>query len=108
MAVVRSPFSSLVRLVADVVARDPRVPDAAREAFRSAVVTSLEGELSRLYGGEELCMWIPKLGPETRRARDERIASAISTGEPPAVVAKREKVSVHHVRRIRGRIGGGF
>lgn len=106
MPVVRSPLTRVLGLVADVVARDPRVPAEARDAFRAAVVTTIEGELSRMFGGEELCIYIPKVGFKARKDRDQRIEAALSKGEALESIAQRERVSTWTVRRMRGRIGG--
>ena len=82
------------------------IPEQNREVFKAAAVSVIEGELREMFGGEQIRLYIPKLGGETRKARDERIAAAIVAGEPPPSVAKRESVSERHVRRVRGRIGG--
>jgi Mor family transcriptional regulator len=94
--------------VADRLASDPAIPPENRSAYRETVVTVFSGQLSAMFGGEEVRFYVPKSATDLRQARDERIAAALSAGEPPAVVAQRERVSERHARRVRGRIGGAF
>lgn len=106
MSAIRAALAQLLDLAADVAARDSRIPPATREAYRANVRAVLQGELARLFGGSEVTFFVPKLGAEARRVREERIADALARGEAPASVARREGVSERHARRVRGRFGG--
>lgn len=105
MGAIRTAYSQLLDLAADVAAYDPRLPPGIRGDYWHAVRAALQGEMSRLYGGCEIIISVPKVAAEVRRARAMRIADAISRGEAPAVVAQREGVSARHARRVRGRFG---
>jgi hypothetical protein len=99
-------MSQVIGAIAERLAADPRIPVENREAYRQTVRSVIEAELSRLFPGEQLRMYIPKFGSAQRKERDERIAAAIAAGEAPDDIAKRESITVRHVRRLRGRIGG--
>lgn len=101
-----SLLSRLIRSVADRLSHHPSIPELSREVFKETAALEIETELRNHFGGEQIRLYIPKFGGETRKARDERIAAAIVAGEPAPSVAKRESVSERHVRRVRGRIGG--
>ena len=101
-----SLLARLIRAVADRLASHPSIPEQGRDLFKATAASVIEAELRSHFGGEQIRLYIPKFGGETRKARDERITAAIAAGEPPPSVAKREAVSERHVRRVRGRIGG--
>jgi Mor family transcriptional regulator len=101
-----SLLGRLIRAVADRLANHPSIPEQNRETFKATAALAIEAELRSHFGGEQVRLYIPKFGGETRKARDERITAAIAAGEAAPSVAKRESVSERHVRRVRGRIGG--
>lgn len=98
-------LARLIGAVADRLASDPGVPTANRSAYRDTVVSVFSAQLTAMFGGEEIRLYVPKTATDLRRARDERISVAVAAGETPATVASRERVSERHVRRVRGRIG---
>ena len=101
-----SLLGRLIRAVADRLSNHPSIPEQGRELFKATAAQVIEAELCNHFSGEQIRLYIPKFGGETRKARDERIAAAIVAGEAAPIVAKRESVSERHVRRVRGRIGG--
>lgn len=101
-------LAKLLGAVAERLASDPSIPPANRMAYRETVISVFSAQLSSMFGGEEVRFYVPKAATDLRVARDERIATAIAAGEPPATVAKRENITERHVRNIRGRIGGNF
>ena len=102
--IVTSLFSTVVRALADGVAAQPGVPPENRDALRDTARIVIASELQRMFGGEQLRMYVPKMSAEQRQERDARVAD--SKG-PSDDVARRERISDRQVRRIRGRIGGG-
>lgn len=102
--IVTSLFSTVVRALADGVAAHPGVPPENREALRDTARSVIAAELQRMFGGEQLRMYVPRLSAEQRQERDARVADADG---PADDVANRERLSDRQVRRIRGRIGGG-
>lgn len=100
-----SLFSTVVAALAERVANHHSVPATSREALRVTAVSIIACELQSMFGGEQLRMYVPRLSAEQRQARDERIGAA--PADPADNVARRERLSDRHVRRVRGRIGGG-
>lgn len=103
---VKSLFSTLVGTLAERVAMHPSIPAENRDALRETARSVIAGELQRMFGGDQLRMYVPRVSAEQRQERDERIGDALEDGAPPDEVAKRERLSDRHVRRLRGRIGG--
>jgi Mor family transcriptional regulator len=99
-------LAQLLGTVADRLAADPVIPPANRAAYRDTIVSVFSAQLSAMFGGEEVRFYVPKAASDLRAARDERIAAALAAGKPATDVAKVERVSERHVRRVRGRIGG--
>jgi hypothetical protein len=91
---------------ADMLAADPIIPPANRAAYRDTIVSVFSALFSGKFAGEELRLYVPKTPGDLRIARDERIAAALAAGKPATDVARTERVSERHVRRVRGRIGG--
>lgn len=89
-----------------------------RQAYTAATRTALRMCLSDTvyFGairaherpGEQTTVYKPSFPLEQRQERDLRIGAALSAGEPPEAIAKRENVSKRHLRRIRARILGGW
>jgi hypothetical protein len=98
-------IAQLIGKVADHLASDPRIPPDTRVAFRETVCSVFSAQLAAMFGGEEVRFYVPKAATDLRVARDERIAAALAAGRPATEVAKAERVSDRHVRRLRGRIG---
>lgn len=90
--------------MADRLAAHPSIPPENREAMRETARSVLDHEFRRMFGGELLQLYVPKI---EREQRDARIAAALEAGADPKDVAKREALTDRHVRRLRGRIGGG-
>jgi hypothetical protein len=98
-------FAQLIGKVADRLAADPLVPPENRSAYREQICSVFSAQLASMFGGEEVRFYVPKAATDLRVARDERIAAALAAGKPATEVAKAERVSDRHVRRLRGRIG---
>jgi hypothetical protein len=105
--VVKSLFSSLVGSLADRVATHPSIPIENRDALRETARSVIASELQRLFGGDQLRLYVPRVSAEQRQERDARIGEALVEGGQPDDVAQRERLSGRHVRRLRGRLGGG-
>ena len=101
-----SLLARLIQAVADRLSKHPSLPIHNRDVFKATAASLIEAELRSQFGGEQIRLYIPKVGGEIRKERDERIVAAILAGEATPSVAKRESVSERHVRRVRGRIGG--
>ena len=98
--IVASLFSTVVGALTDRVMSHADVLPGNRDAVRDAIAT----ELQRLFGGEHLRMYVPRLSAEQRRERDASIGATASA--PAETVAQRERISERWVRKVRGRIGG--
>jgi hypothetical protein len=98
-------LSVVINAVAERIAADPLVPEENRQALRDTAVTVIQGEFSAQFGWGEALFFLPKVWLEQRRARSERVAAALSAGEAAESIARREKISPRHLRRLRGRIG---
>jgi hypothetical protein len=98
-------LAQLLGKVADRLASDPALPVANRASYRDTVVSVFSAQLSAMFGGEEVRFYVPKVATDLRVERDTRIAAALEAGKTAAEVARAERVSDRHVRRLRGRIG---
>jgi hypothetical protein len=98
-------IAQLIGKVADRLAADPLVPPENRNAYRDTICSVFSAQLAAMFGGEEVRFYVPKAATDLRVARDERIAAALAAGKPATEVAKAERVSDRHVRRLRGRLG---
>lgn len=99
-------MSKIIGAIAERLAADPSIPQENREAFRRSIISVMECELSKLAAGEHLRLYVPKVGGQSRRDRNERIFAAIEAGESPDIIAKRENITPRRVRQLRGMIGG--
>jgi hypothetical protein len=97
----------LIGMLADWISDDATLPLENREALRATIVAVGCARLSDAFGGEQLRLYVPKPDMQHRIAREARITAAVSAGEAPNVIAKREKVTARWVRKVRGRIGTG-
>lgn len=104
---VKSLFSTLVGTLAERVAMHPSIPVENRDALRETARSVIAGELQRMFGGDQLRMYVPQVSAEQRQERDERIGEKLAEGGHPDDVAQRERLSGRHVRRLRGRLGSG-
>ncbi len=99
-----SLFLNFVDVLANSAERLITTPPDNREALRATARSVFAAALQSAFGGEQLHLYVPKLSAEQRQARDARIGDSAG---PADDVAKRERVSDRHVRRVRGRINGG-
>lgn len=97
--IVTSLFSTVVRALADGVAAQPGVPPENREALRDTARSVIASELQRMFGGEQLRMYVPRLSAEQRAERDARIAG---TNELADDVARRGVVEWVPIARDAG------
>lgn len=72
-----------------------------REAEYLTLVSMIYAQAAAVFGGERI--YGPRTNPIELEQSRGRIASALEAGEPTAVVAKREGVSVSLVKKIRRR-----
>ena len=56
------------------------------------------------FGGETVRLYLPKMAIELKLAREERMRTALSRGEPPGAVAQHEGVSRRTVYAFRTRL----
>jgi hypothetical protein len=104
--IVKSLFSTIVGTLAERISMHPSVPPENRQALRETAQSVIASELQRMFGGDQLRLYIPRVSAEQRQQRDERIGDALVEGVAADDVAQRERLSDRHVRRLRGRIGG--
>ena len=73
-----------------------------REVEYLTLVSVIYAVAADCFGGERI------YGPQVNRVEREqaraRIAQALESGEPPALIARREGVTDRHVRKVRGTI----
>lgn len=69
---------------------------------RKRVALAFETAAREQYGGQTVHTYVNTMRTE-RVEREQRIEAALSAGEAPESIAKREDVSKRHMRRIRAR-----
>lgn len=94
--------SALASAATDLVACLQSVDAAKREALYQNARAIFSTQVRRRYGGGDLRLYVPKADAAERQACAERVASADAQ---PVDIAKRERMSERHVRRLRGRFG---
>jgi hypothetical protein len=100
MSLTRTRPTNPVRAALEQAMVSPRVQSAVA-LFVNALVDEGEAILRARYAGETLRMYTPKRGSaEARDSRDLRIEAALAAGEPAAMVAGREGLSVRRVEQI--------
>jgi hypothetical protein len=105
MSLTRTRPVNPVRAALEQAMVSPRV-QAAVTVFVNALIDEGEAVLRQRYGGETLRMYTPKRGGAgARDARDSRIAGALSSGDPPALIAEREAISLRRVQQIAKKAG---
>lgn len=110
----RSSSAGFIDTLAERMATHPRIVSVFEQAsltMRSALQSEgrlvLHELLLEMAQGEQLRMYIAKVDHKTRDARQERIRAALVAGESNSSIARRERVSERHIRRLRGRMGDG-
>lgn len=90
---------ALLRRLAEQAASHPRIEQAVLGAIRQELPGVIEQLLSAMYPGETVRFYARKRSGD-RGERDRRIAAALVAGDPPALVAAREGLSLRQVQRI--------
>lgn len=91
----------LLAAIARRLTASPAIPPENREAFAAVAPRLIEEAIISVLGCDsvQLTGWV--IAPSERQARRERIIAALRQGEPPAVIASRELVTVRTVQRLR-------
>jgi len=101
----RKPPSMLTRLIdatADAAAKElTRTHPGNTAAMRDTLRSVMHAQWSTAFGGERIRLWTARTPPPERQARQDRIQAGLRAGEAPSVIAAREGVSAHWVRRLR-------
>lgn len=99
--------------------KPPRRVDVIAQAFAQRLLTEvqahvqqragfwLECVVAEMFPGESVDLYGAKIPVTQRAERQARIAAALAAGASPAEVARTERITERHARRIRGRVGGG-
>lgn len=95
-----SMFRQLIRGAATRIANDPAIPVENRAALAQHAEHIIWHQWRELFGGDVVNLRAPDIEPGEREARAQRIAAARSSGEPVSVIARRERITERHVRRI--------
>lgn len=100
---LESPIHGFARALADSLA-DRLVSGAPqnRQAMYLTLLSLIYAKLANAAGGE--WVYIPNSNRAELEQARERIAQALQAGEPPRLIAQRERVTERHVRKIRGTI----
>jgi hypothetical protein len=77
------------------------IPAPNREAFIDQSVHALNQVWADSFGGERVRVWVAGLSDVERAARRARILAAIDAGEPLLSIAKRERVRLRWVQKLR-------
>lgn len=88
-----SLFAQLIRGAATRIASDPHVPEQNRAALADAAEHVIWQQWRDIFGGERVRLRAPDVEPSARRARLNRIETAIANGEPIAAIARRERLT---------------
>lgn len=106
-----NPLSLLAQL-AERAASSPQLEGAVLGAVRATLPGVIMAELRKLFPGETVRLYVPKVGTETRSQRDTRITAALKAGMSVADIVREHRVPETTVRRankrLRGHIGGGI
>lgn len=95
---------SILAELAHRAANHPSIEAAVTGAVRATLPGVIESILQEICPGETLRLYVPKTQSANRLQREQRIEAALSAGEAPDSLAKRENVSKRHLRRIRARL----
>ena len=98
-----SMFRQLIRGAATRIAADPSIPPESREALAQHAEHIIWHQWRELFGGDVVNLRAPDIEPGEREARAQRIAAARSSGEPVSAIARRERITERHVRRMNNR-----
>lgn len=93
-------LSSVINAAADRLARDPRIPDGNRLAYRETAVCVLRSQFAVLFGER---VYVSRDPQQERALRRARIVQALAAGEEARSIARRERVSERWVRALRAR-----
>lgn len=99
-----SMFRQLIRGAATRIAADPSIPPENREALAQHAEHIIWHQWRELFGGDVVNLRAPDIEPCEREARAQRIAQALSSGEPATVIARRENITERSVRRMNPRV----
>lgn len=88
-----SLFTQLIRGAATRIAADPRVPEQDRADLAAVAEHVIWQQWRDIFGGERVRLRAPDVEPSARRARLNRIETAIANGEPIAAIARRERLT---------------
>jgi hypothetical protein len=98
----QSVLTQVIEAIAHRLAQHPDIPVCNRDAFRANATSVMHQQWASVFGGESvwLRLYVPNMPSSAREIRRARILSALAAGEPKAVVAKRERVSLRWVQRL--------
>lgn len=98
-----SLLSRVIAATAQRLAQHPSIPPASRAAFEAQAAAVMQTMWSDLFGGESVWVrcYVPHSWATDRACRRDRIRAALAAGERPVDIARRERVSERHVRRLR-------
>lgn len=83
----------LISTLAERAASHPSMEAAVMGAVRATLPGVIEGVLRDMFQGEQVRLYVPKRGVQSRTERNQRIVSALDTGEAWQSISKRENVS---------------
>lgn len=99
-ALMREVAEVTADVLADYVTRG--APPANRDAAYLTIMSLIYATWARVAGGE--WVYVPRTNHAELEQARVRISQAITSGEPPAQIARREGLTERHVRRLRGQI----
>ena len=91
----------LVDAIVRAVAEHPSVPAENRAAFYAVGPRLVQETIRSVLGCDSVQLTGWAIVPTERLARRDRILRALEAGEPPALIASRELVSVRWVQKLR-------
>lgn len=100
-----SILTRVIGAAAERLAQHPSIPPENRVAFRQAAESVMHGTWASMFGGETVWVRIyaARITAEDRARREARILEALALGDAPEAVARRERVTVRWVQKLRKR-----